>query len=342
LVLIVVAVLTLAFLNGCFGNSADQDLVRRLLAGQGGTTVNWTPGGFGDYIVFVSDRSATPLDQYNKAGNAEISMISDRDGKSSSISRGPGIRQIYRMKKDGTEQVQLTDDIYGNSSPCFTSNGRILFRSVRDGNSEIYIMNFDGSSQTRITNNTSYDGYPIAYPNGSNILFQSDMDYETRNIFSMDYSGQNIVDISDQEDSWNSLGSISPAGNLIAFRSGRNGGHEEIFVMGADGSNQTGITPHEGDYDDGAPYFSPDGTKLVFYSDRTGHNEIYIMNIDGSQQTQLTNNGADSSYCRFIPDGRIIYASNVNGDYQIFVMNQDGSGVTALTTLEQYDSYPWW
>ena len=40
----------------------------------------------------------------------------------------------------------------------------IAFESERDGNREIYVMNPDGSDQTRLTNNTSYDGFPAWRP----------------------------------------------------------------------------------------------------------------------------------------------------------------------------------
>ena len=340
LVLIVVAVLTLTFLNGCFGNSANQDLVRRLLAGQGtGTQTNWTPAGYGDYIVFTSDRTDTPLTGKNK----EQILSSRAVGSFSQAaypSREPGdTMQIWRMKKDGTEQVQLTDT-EDNCSPCFTSDGHILFTSFRDGNAEVYIMNFDGSNQTRITNAPNFDGYPIACPDNRNILFESGV-WGRRNIYTMDYQGQNITNLTNQESSDNVVASINSLGNVIVFSSNRNG-DVQIFLMGTDGSNQTCITPHEESYVDQAAYFSPDGTKLVFYSDRGGNNEIYIMNADGSDQTQLTDNGADNWSCRFLPDGRIIFGSNVNGDYQIFVMNQDGTGLTPLTTQEEANSYPWW
>jgi len=38
--------------------------------------------------------------------------------------------------------------------------GKIAFRSYRDGNDEIYVMNADGSNQTNITNNPGGDYSP--------------------------------------------------------------------------------------------------------------------------------------------------------------------------------------
>ena len=47
------------------------------------------------------------------------------------------------------------------------TNGKIAFRSDRDGNYEIYSMNADGTGQTRLTNNTAFDAVPVWSPDGT-------------------------------------------------------------------------------------------------------------------------------------------------------------------------------
>lgn len=45
--------------------------------------------------------------------------------------------------------------------PAWSPDGtKIVFRTDRDGNDEIYIMNADGSGQTRLTNDTASDFRP--------------------------------------------------------------------------------------------------------------------------------------------------------------------------------------
>ncbi len=59
-----------------------------------------------------------------------------------------------------------------DSAPRYSPDGtKIVFHSMRDGVSEIYVMNADGSNQTRLTNNSFIDTAPTWSPDGSKILF---------------------------------------------------------------------------------------------------------------------------------------------------------------------------
>ena len=65
------------------------------------------------------------------------------------------------MEPDGSNQVRLTDGMAVDGVPCWSPDGSmIVFRSQRDGNDEIYVMNADGSNQMRLTSNQFADGNP--------------------------------------------------------------------------------------------------------------------------------------------------------------------------------------
>ena len=53
------------------------------------------------------------------------------------------------------------------------ANGQIAFQTNRDGNDEIYTMNYDGSDQTNRTNNAAADRSPSWSPDGREIAFDS-------------------------------------------------------------------------------------------------------------------------------------------------------------------------
>ena len=58
------------------------------------------------------------------------------------------------MNSDGSNQVNLTNNVAHDSNPSFSPDGtHIAFDSDRDGKRDIDVMKSDGSSQVRITNN---------------------------------------------------------------------------------------------------------------------------------------------------------------------------------------------
>jgi hypothetical protein len=59
----------------------------------------------------------------------------------------------------GSGEEQLTTN--GGDHPSWLPDGtKIAFRSFRDGNNEIYVMNADGSGERRVTNNPADDVRP--------------------------------------------------------------------------------------------------------------------------------------------------------------------------------------
>jgi hypothetical protein len=57
--------------------------------------------------------------------------------------------------------------------PQMSSDSLIVFRSMRDGFTEIYVMKADGSDQRRLTANNAGDDNPAWSPDGQTILFSS-------------------------------------------------------------------------------------------------------------------------------------------------------------------------
>ncbi len=211
------------------------------------------------------------------------------------------------------------------STPDAPATGKIAFRSERDGNNEIYIMNADGSELTNLTNNPAWDAGPNWSPDGAQIAFLSDRDGNNE-IYVMNADGSGLARLTTEGAIWSAW---SPDGSRIAFASVRDG-NSEVYVMNADGSEVTRLTDNPAI--DGQPAWSPDGSRIAFFSDRDGNNEIYVMNADGSGVTRLTDNPADDLVPFWSPDGaQIAFRSRRDGDVEIYVMNADGSDPTRLS-----------
>jgi len=84
---------------------------------------------------------------------------------------------LWTVPGDGSKPAtNLTAGKFRNNAfPDLTADGReMVFRSTRDGNKEIYLMNSDGSNVRRITNDPANDTMPSISPNGDMIAFSSD------------------------------------------------------------------------------------------------------------------------------------------------------------------------
>ncbi len=82
---------------------------------------------------------------------------------------------IWKVRRDGTGLVSLTPDSDANDAlPDFSPDGRrIVFRSRRGGNADIYLMNADGGDVRRLTHHEATDTMPAFSSGGDRIAFTS-------------------------------------------------------------------------------------------------------------------------------------------------------------------------
>lgn len=269
----------------------------------------------------------------SRAISNKIVFHSDRDGD----------YEIYRMRPDGSNVVQLTDNDVDDFWPVVSPDGtRIAFWSGRDGNQEIYTMAVDGSNVTRVTVNGSADRQPAWSPDGQRLAFHRVVNGSAE-IYTIKVDGTGLVRLTnntanDDEPAW------SPNGSLIAFTSDRDG-NDEIYVMSAsNGSNQQNISNNGGR--DGKPDWSPDGSRILFDRNNTtidaawlGDAEIMCMNADGSGQTRLTTDTAGyvDAQARWSGNGsRVVFNSgrDTGGTFPQLYVGQI-SGCTSITGLDR-------
>lgn len=183
----------------------------------------WSPDG--SQILFVSNRT-----YYLQMEGGELEL--------------PGNAKLWVIGAEGGRPSRLTSriglDMYGSWSPDGQS---IVFMSVRDDNSEIYMLQPD-KVEVNLTNNPARDLNPAWSPDGSKIAFMSDREGNME-IYLLDLEKDTLTNLTQNpanegDPAW------SPDGSKIAFTSDRDG-NIEIYVMDADGSNPRRLTNNPGD-----------------------------------------------------------------------------------------------
>jgi Tol biopolymer transport system component len=262
---------------------------------------------------------------------------------------------IFVMPPIELPQVQLTTARPDDAQSAWSPDGRrIAFKSRRNGNNELYVMNPDGSGQTRLTNSFNVsEGQPAWSPDGTRLLYRKTPDNpitQNADIWQIDVNPaapnpRPVLERTGDE----RYPSYSPDGTKIVFRGDQDlidhSGDEELYVMNADGTDIVQLT-HNAVFDS-APAFSPDGTKIAFESARDSGDplalDIYVMNADGTDVRRLTTDPAHDEGPIFSPDGtKIAFASLRSGQEDIWVMNADGSGQRQLTNDPARDESPDW
>jgi Tol biopolymer transport system component len=198
--------------------AADGSNVKRLTndgADEGGP--RWSPNG--DLIAY-----------------AKMDYFPDQ-----TISENPAW-DIFVMNADGTQQIQLTNDLSNDLELSWSPDGaQIAFISDRNGpDFDIYVMNADGSNVTQLTDDSANEFGPVWSPDGKQIVFNSDRNGNVQ-LFMIGIDGSNLVQLT-KDASNSAYADWSPDGNRIVFESDRDTGNANIYVMNADGSNVLQLT----------------------------------------------------------------------------------------------------
>jgi len=84
-----------------------------------------------------------------------------------------------------------TRDVSGVGSVDWMPDGRVVYSSLASGNPDIWICEADGSNARQLTHHPDSDGFPVAAPDGSYILFVSTRNENRPHLFRMEIDGGN-------------------------------------------------------------------------------------------------------------------------------------------------------
>jgi TolB protein len=185
------------------------------------------------------------------------------------------------------EAVPLQTAPEGNFEPSVSPDGaQMAFVSSRDGDPEIYVMDFRAGSTRRLTFFHREDWGPQWSPDGRFIAFLSSREGRTR-VFVVRPDGTGTRAVSGGADTGEERDiAWSPDGSVLAFAGRSSRGQARIWKVRMDGSAPVPLT--DGASKDDQPAWSPDGKYLAYVSENAGNADIALMRADGSGKILLT------------------------------------------------------
>ena len=263
---------------------------------------------------------------------------------------GPGITttQIWSIRYDGTDPVEVTSGTTFDINPIWSADGKkLIFVSDRGGIKDVWYITVDEkgkptASALPITVGVGVETIALS-KDGSHLAYAKVADYS--NICSIPIVHDSRIKLDEvqaitAENHFIELLSISPDGKWIAFDSNRSG-NEDIWIMRKDGTELRQFTTHPAH--DWAPAWSPDGKKIAFHSLREGNRDLYIKPVAGGAITPLTDHPEQDFLPRWSPDGEeIAFFSSRSGNLDVWIIPSKGGEPRQLTFDQRQDQTPIW
>lgn len=232
----------------------------------------------------------------------------------------PQLARRYRGPESSLGRIAhiLANDVvrYFNGKPGVFLT-QIAFVSTRDGNKEVYLMDYDGSNQRRITYHNTITISPDWSPDNEQIVYTS-FSRGTSDLYIVNRRGGGRIRLNTGVN-LNTSPTFSPDGKDIAFV-GSVSGNPDIYLIGADGKNIRRLTTSNSI--ESTPAWSPTGRQISFTSSRTGTPQIYVMDAEGSNVRRISFEGDWNDDAVFSPTGDMLaYTSRVDGRFQIRIAN---------------------
>lgn len=254
----------------------------------------------------------------------------------------PGVKELFRMDRDGAGLVQLTR--YGSLtlSPTVAPDGRIAFVTYKGGSPQIWGQRSVGGAFERLYpaagESVGLCNSPSWSPDGRRIAFVQGDRRGNSDIMVLDLATGRARRLTDgfginTEPAWN------PSGTQIAFTSDREGG-PQVYLMQDDGTSVRRLTT-DGTYN-ATPAWSPKGDMIAYVSRFEGRFDLFVYKLGEGKAYQITTGVGTSESPSWSPDERgLVFSSNRAGALQLYTTSLDGRQVERVSPLAPVQSPRW-
>ncbi len=193
---------------------------------------------------------------------------------------------LYMIDLTDTSTFRFPTFLDGGIDPDVSADGSMLmYRSERDENNAIYIMELESGESFPISDGSlathadfSHNGHKVVYSSSETQNF----DLVVLNLLDTSDNAQKVIVATKDAEIY---GTFSPDDKKIAFSSFDINYKGTLKVCDVNGKNVKVISSSGSSYN---PKWSPDGKYLAFVSDKSGKFQIYISKSDGGSVRQLT------------------------------------------------------
>jgi len=270
-------------------------------------------GGYGQ-VAFASDRSGAPqIFVLDAEGDHAQQVTNMPDGACQPAWSPDGLRivftspclertdlypasSLFLVNADGSGLTAMPTAAGGDFDPAWSPDGgRIAFTSLRDGYTQVYVLNLADSTVTRLTEARSdiQARQPAWSPAGTQIVYAVRR-LGVLQIWVMSDAGRGPTQlVRSGIDYWDYLPAWSPDGETILFTesSGKQALGWLMSIRYDERQGNDASLVVNGMYAMDAAY-SPDGLWITFESSDGVNYDIYVMGVDGKGRARLTTDPA--------------------------------------------------
>ncbi len=277
-----------------------------------------------------------PIDVFDLeyVSNTQISSNGDKvlyQRNFNDIMTDESFSNIWLINYDGTNNRPITTGNFKDNSPKWSNKGdKFIFKSNREGKSQIFLYDLNNNSIQKLTN-YQYSIESIQWsPDDNYILFSSFIDSERDTLIEMPDKPKGAkwndppVEISDLNYRYDSSGYRKP-------------GEVQFFTIPINGGTPRQISNIKPEKRAGQGVWLGND-KVIFSANlnedsdyNTNNSEIYVLNLDSGEHKALTSrNGPDYSP-KVSHDNSMIAYLGYDDEYlgyqqnSIYIMNSDGS-----------------